>query len=55
MENLRLSYKSDLIATKEEISRVYDLNKWFIGLMFTMTVGLLGLAISNFLRDKKKE
>jgi hypothetical protein len=55
MENLRQSYKTDLGATKDEISRIYDLSKWFVGLVCTMVIGLLGLAISNFLQGKKKE
>ena len=54
IDNLRESYKSDLRTTKEEISRIYDQNKWFIGLMFTMAIGLLGLAITNFFQIRRE-
>jgi hypothetical protein len=40
----------DVDALRQELARVYDLNKWFIGLMATMAIGMLTLAISNFLR-----
>jgi hypothetical protein len=53
LDSMRNSYRSDLLGTKEEISRIYDQNKWFIGLMFTMAIGLLGLGISNFMQIRK--
>ena len=53
LDSMRNSYRSDLLGTKEEISRIYDQNKWFIGLMFTMAIGLLGLGISNFMQARK--
>jgi hypothetical protein len=53
MDNLKDSYHHDLDNTQAEINRVYDQNKWFIGLMFTMALGLLGLAVSNFLQLRK--
>ena len=52
VDNLAEVYKSDLEDVKNEIARVYDQNKWFIGLMFTMAVGVLGLALTNFLTAK---
>jgi hypothetical protein len=53
MDNLRDSYRRELDATQVEINRVYDQNKWFIGLMITMTLALVGLAVSNFLQLSK--
>jgi hypothetical protein len=53
LDNLRDSYHHDLDSIQSEISRVYDQNKWFIGLMLTMALGLLGLAVSNFLQLRK--
>lgn len=47
MENLKASYQN-------EISRLYDLGKWFLGLMFTMAIGLFTLAISNLLKKPEK-
>ena len=32
---------SDLLTLKEELTRIYDLTKWFIGRMFTMAMGLI--------------
>jgi cell fate (sporulation/competence/biofilm development) regulator YmcA (YheA/YmcA/DUF963 family) len=55
MDNLKNSYRRDLDSTQSEINRVYDQNKWFIGLMFTMAIGLLGLAVSNFLQLRKSQ
>jgi hypothetical protein len=50
LDNLRDSSRRDLDATHAEINRVYDQNKWFIGLMFTLALGLLSLGVSNFLK-----
>lgn len=58
MENLQQTYESDFQTTREEIGRVYEQNNWFIGLMFTMALGLLTLAVGNFLpklKEKPKE
>jgi len=54
MENLREAYQTDLETTRQEVGRIYDFNKWFIGLMFTMALGLLSLAVSNFLKKPEK-
>jgi DNA-binding ferritin-like protein len=40
-------------TASKEIDRIYDQNKWFLGLMGTMALGLLGLAVSNFLQARK--
>jgi predicted PurR-regulated permease PerM len=53
LENLKKTYNEDIEVMAKNIDRVYDQNKWFIGLMFTMAVGLIGLAISNFLQAKR--
>jgi len=42
-------------AASKEIDRIYDQNKWFLGLMGTMAVGLFGLAISNLLQTRRKD
>lgn len=55
MENLEQNYKADLKSVQEEVDRVYDQNKWFLGLMFTMAIGLISLAVSNFLTRPRKE
>jgi len=54
MSSLKESYRDDLAGIRQEVYRVYDLNKWFIGLMFTMAIGLFGLAISNLFQSRRK-
>lgn len=53
LENLEKIYKQDIEAMASNVDRVYDQNKWFIGLMFTMAIGLIGLAASNFVQARK--
>jgi hypothetical protein len=53
-ENLKTVNQKDLESVTKQIDRVYDQNKWFIGLMFSMALGLIGLAISNFMQARKK-
>jgi cell division protein FtsB len=53
LDNLKDSYRQDLGSTQAEINRPYDQNKWFIGLMFTMALGVVGLAVNNFLQLRK--
>jgi hypothetical protein len=55
LENLRSVYLRDSETAVKQIDRIYDQNKWFIGLMGTMALGLISLAVSNFLQTKKKE
>lgn len=44
----------DLENTKKEIERLYDLLKWFIALMLPMSISLLGLAASNFVKKPEQ-
>jgi len=55
MDNLQQKHEADLLAVRDEIGRVYSQNNWFIGLMFTMAIGLLTLAVSNFLPKRRRE
>ena len=50
LENKMLAAMKD---AENDVDRIYDQNKWFLGLMGTMAVGLIGLAISNFFQIKK--
>lgn len=34
------------------IDRMYDQNKWFIGLIFTIALSVLGMSASNFFNKK---
>jgi hypothetical protein len=53
VDTLSQTFAQTLEATRKEIDRIYDLNKWFIGLMGTMAIGILGLAIGNIYQGKK--
>ena len=38
----------------KQVDRIYDQNKWFIGLMLTFAIALIGLVVSNLLQLAKK-
>jgi hypothetical protein len=40
----------DIEAVRGEVSRLFGLTQWFIGLMFTIALGVLGLALNNLRR-----
>jgi hypothetical protein len=48
----KTAYGSEMNALRGEIARIYDLNKWFVGLMFSMALGIIGLAITNVFKTK---
>ncbi|TMN94311.1 hypothetical protein [Pseudoalteromonas sp. S558] len=52
LDNAKESLRTELLQTKSEIDRIYDQNKWFLGLMFTMALSVLGMAISSFVGRK---
>lgn len=52
LDNAEESLKAELAQTKSEIDRMYDQNKWFIGLMFTIALSVLGMAASSFFNRK---
>lgn len=48
--------EKSLESSTKSVDRVYDQNKWFLGLMATMTLSVIGLSISVFSsRSKDKE
>jgi hypothetical protein len=53
IENTQKKSEQDLTSIREEIGRMYDLNKWFLALMFSMAISLVGLAVNNFLKINK--
>lgn len=55
LDNLKVSHQTELAAMQRDIERVYDLTKWLFGIMFTMALGVLSLAISNFWKTRKEE
>lgn len=50
LDNAEKSIRSELSQTKSNIDRIYDQNKWFIGLMFTIALSVLGIAIGSFFK-----
>jgi len=52
LESAEENLRSELLQTKSEINRIYDQNKWFLGLMFTMALSVLGMAVSSFVSRK---
>jgi hypothetical protein len=52
LESLKERFVAESLETTRSVDRMYDQNKWFIGLMFTMAIGLMGLAISNFIQAR---
>ena len=49
---LQEDVSGDVSGIRLEIARIYDLGKWFLGLVATMAVGVLGLAVGNLLKGK---
>jgi hypothetical protein len=50
LELLRERQDLEVTALRQELGRMYELNKWFIGLMCTMAIGVITLAVSNVLK-----
>ena len=51
IQKIEHSHQENSKAMTQNINRVYDQNKWLIGLMFT---GLISLAVSSFIQVRKK-
>ncbi|MET0466774.1 MAG: hypothetical protein ABW007_26675 [Chitinophagaceae bacterium] len=54
LDSLKENNQAEMTSLRKDIDRIYDLNKWLVGLMFTMALGVLTLAISNFWKAKEK-
>jgi hypothetical protein len=52
LDNAEENIRNELKQTKAEIDRIYDQNKWFIGLMLTMALSVLGMAVGSFFGRK---
>jgi chromosome segregation ATPase len=53
VDNLQDRTHSDLDGVRGEIGRLFTLTQWFIGLMFTIALGVFGLALSNIRRGDR--
>lgn len=50
LDNAEKSIRAELSQTKSNIDRIYDQNKWFIGLVFTIALSVFGMAIGSFFK-----
>lgn len=55
IQNLKDDLIKNTSSQKEEIARVYDINKWIIGLVFSMIVSVIILNIGNLIKSKKEK
>jgi len=52
LDSAEKGLRSELVQIRIEIDRIYDQNKWFIGLMLTIALSVLGMAVSSFFNRK---
>lgn len=52
LDNTDKSLRSEITQTRVEIERMYDQNKWFIALMFTIALSVLGMSVSSFINRR---
>jgi hypothetical protein len=45
---------ADLDSVRGELARLFTLTQWFIGLMFTIALGVFGLPLSNLRKATEK-
>lgn len=50
IDNLKDTREQDSNGLRREMDRLYDFNKWFLVLMFTLNLGVVGILASHFLR-----
>lgn len=54
MDTAQDRFREDIASVRGEIGRLYTLTQWFIGLMFTIALGVFGLALSNLKKASDK-
>jgi len=54
VDTLQDRTRSDLDNIRGEIARLFTLTQWFIGLMFTIALGVFGIAIGSLRRDSPR-
>lgn len=50
LDGLRENYQVNSVSVKTDIDRIYDFNKWFIGLMAASLLSVVGLAVANLFK-----
>jgi chromosome segregation ATPase len=53
LDGLQDRNRADMESVHGEIGRLFTLTQWFIGLMFTVALGVFGLALTNLRRAEK--
>ncbi len=53
LDNIRATYRNEITNIRSEINRVYDMSKWLFYIMITMSVALLGVAITGFYQSRR--
>jgi hypothetical protein len=53
LDNLKYDIEEERANTEREIDRLYDFTKWFLVLMFTMAISMMGLALSHLIKKPK--
>ncbi len=53
LESTEKTLKLELLQTRAELERMYDQNKWFIGLMFTIALSVLSMVASSWFNRKE--
>ena len=54
LNNLKETFNKGLDNIEKDTTRIFDMFQWTIGLFFTLAVGILTLAIGNFVKPKKE-
>jgi len=50
VDSIRERNQADVVAVRQDVDRVYDQNKWFLGLVGTMALGTLTLVVTSFFK-----
>jgi hypothetical protein len=53
LDDLKTEIERVRVDTEKDIDRLYDFTKWFLLLMFTMALSVIGLVLSHFLKKTK--
>lgn len=54
IDELRTTYKQNQDQFAQQLDRIYGQNQWFIGLMFTVALGLIGVAVPTLIQSRKR-
>lgn len=55
LESVKEVNSANLAAIEQDVDRIYDLSKWIIGLMFTMSLGVFSLAAANVFKERRRD